>query len=176
MKSWTSRRHQIGGTINRQVSVWRVLAWVIASLALTQLAHGLASDAIYLGGAGWFVVIPAEPVFQGVLVLISLLYLLGRRILAAVYAPTLHVLVAQNSNQDIPPRVACSFTPFAQSTIEDLTEEFFQEDCLRWGKEALWVEVTDGWTIAYAVGTAEIKISPLAFMQACCRQHHATKP
>src|SRR5690348_16728106 len=123
MKSWTARRHQIGGTINRQVSVWRVLAWVIASLALTQLAHGLASEAIYLGGTGWFVVIPTEPAFQGALVLMSLLYLLGRRIVAAAYAPTLYLLVVRNSNQTIPPRVACAFAPFAQSAIEELTEE-----------------------------------------------------
>lgn len=149
---------------------------MIVSLAMTQLAHSLSSEAIYLGGAGWFEVVPVELAFQGVVVLIGLLYLFGRPIIAAAYPPTLYILLVRHSNQVTSPWFAFSFSPFVQPAINELVEEFFQEDCLRWGKEALWEEEEDGWSIAYNVGTTEIRISPLAFIQACWRQQHATKP
>lgn len=173
MHHQTTRCAQIGSKLIRRAIVWKVLAWVISSLILTQLADGLSAYALSLGGAGWFLVIPADLLLRWIIITGSLVYLIHRWI--AAFAPTLYILTLRNTKLDVS-SVYCSFSPFSQATIRELAEQLCQEDCQRWGKERLWEEGEDGERIAYRPYTAEIHITSGAFLLACWQQQFARLP
>ncbi len=175
MKSHVSRYRPLRGNVFNPLIGLKFLVWMILSAILILLAHDLSSSVIYLGDAGWFVVIPAMPVFQGMVVIGCLLYLLHRWIIAAA-PPTLHILTLQNTHITTPPRVFCSFSPFSQVNIRTLAEQLCQEDCELWGKEMLWVQGEDEWRIAYQASTSEVSITWEAFLQAGLQQRFARLP
>lgn len=69
-----------------------------------------------------------------------------------------------------------SFSPFSEETIRQLAEQLCEDDCRRWGKEALWEEVEDGESINYLPSTAEVRITPAAFYLALLRQVVRNQP
>lgn len=159
----------------RPATAIKLLVWVLVSLILTQFAHGLSGYALYLGGTGWFLAIPADLVFLGLLLLSSLAYLL--HFWVSVFSPALYTLTLTLQNTQVSSSsIYYSFSPFSEGTIRQLAEQLCEEDCRRWSKEALWEEVEDGWSIAYLPSTAEVRITPAAFYLAALRQMVRNRP
>jgi hypothetical protein len=170
MKSWTSRCLQIGSKAIRRVNGWKVLAWVLASLALTQIAQALSGYALSVGISGWFLVIPAEPLFEGMVVCGGLLCLLHRWIVA--FPKTFYVLTIRNT-QVSSPWVILSFSPFSASYIQQMEKELFELDCQLWGEEALWEYGEAERSIAYVNNTAKFTVSPAPWYRGIRKQRSA---
>ena len=173
MNHLTLRCYQIGGKALRRPIVWKILAWVISSIILTQLGNGLSGYALYVGISGWFLVIPVELLFEGMVVFGGLLCLIHRW--TGAFQPTLYILTIRNT-QVSNPWVGFSFSPVSKSDIRELEEAIFEQDCQLWGKEALWEYGEGERRIAYLDYTAEFKISPLTFYRACWQQWITWRP
>lgn len=152
----------------------KLLVWVLVSLILTQFAHGLSDYALYLGGSGWFLAIPADLIFLGLLLLGSLAYLLHFWL---AFSPTLYTLTLTLQNTRVnSSSIYYSFSPFSEETIHQLAKQLCENDCRRFGKEALWEEGEDGESISYLPNTAEVRITPAAFYLAFLRQVVRNQP
>jgi hypothetical protein len=124
-----------------------------------------------VGISGWFLVLPAEPLFAGMVVCGGLLCLLHRWIV--VFPLKLYILTLR-STQVSRPWVIPSFSPFSASDIEQWEKELFELDCQLWGEEALWEYGEPKQSVVYIENTVEVTVSPTPWYRGI-RKQRSTK-